>query len=346
MLLQTGSDSDVEEADGTWEPRVLTGLQPTGALHAGNYWGAVRRCVELQDEGRPLTVCIADLHALTAGVAPGLPARVLDAAATLLAAGLDERSILYVQSAVPRHAELCWLLTCHATVARVSQLPQYRERASGAGAGLGVLAYPVLQAADVLLHRGTLVPAGRDQLRHVQLAAHLARAVNRTARRPLLPAPRALLPPPTAARLLSLRDPLRKMSKSDPDPRSRLLLTDSDDEICLKLRKAVTDCEPHVSFESERRPGVSNLVALHCLASGLEPEEAVEEAGGLTTAQYKERVAAAVVAALGPVRERARELRRDEDGLRAVLRAGARRARVVADRTYRDVAEAFGLQVS
>ncbi|XP_049874384.1 tryptophan--tRNA ligase, mitochondrial [Pectinophora gossypiella] len=341
-------------AAGGWPRRVVSGLQPTGALHVGNYFGALRRCVREQDAGHDLTLFVADLHALTTHhKGQSLQENTLELTALALAAGVDPaRSLLFVQSAVPRHAELCWLLACLCSQARVQHLPQYREKAAlvprGGGAGdggevpLGLLLYPVLQAADVLLYRATHVPVGADQQHHLQLAAQLARTFHHRYG-PAFPVPRAMLPDDGSDRVRSLRDPSRKMSKSDRDRRATILLTDSDDAIREKIRKAVTDCTPHVSFEPELRPGVSNLVALHCLAEDKLPEEAVEESDGLTTAQYKRVVAEALCGALRPLRARAAELRARPRLLRDVLRAGAARARLRADHTYAHVAQLAGL---
>ncbi|XP_050549339.1 tryptophan--tRNA ligase, mitochondrial isoform X1 [Spodoptera frugiperda] len=334
------------DADVQWPRRVVTGLQPTGELHIGNYFGAIRRCVRLQEQGDDLMIFIADLHSLTTRQEPSLlQARVLELAACVLAAGLDPaRAVLFVQSAVPRHAELCWLLTCLATHARLAHLPQYKEKAATMKeVPLGLLLYPVLQAADVLLYGGTHVPVGADQLQHLQVAGALARTFAHRYGR-AFPAPRALLADDGSDRLRSLRDPNKKMSKSDTDPKSRILLTDPDDIIELKIRKAVTDFTPQVTFDPETRPGVSNLVSIHCLAEDKLPEEVVQEAEGLTTAQYKRVVAAALQRALAPVRARAAELRARPNYLRDVLRHGAARARVRADAVYERAAALAGLR--
>ncbi|CAH0583999.1 unnamed protein product [Chrysodeixis includens] len=318
---QTGSASKDHKE---WPRRVVTGLQPTGTLHIGNYFGAVRRCVRLQEQGEDLMIFIADLHALTTHQDPAqLQENVLELTACLLASGVDpSRSVLFLQSAVARHAELCWLLTCLATHARLAHLPQYKEKAARMKeVPLGLLLYPVLQAADVLLYSATHVPVGADQLQHLQVASQLVRTFKHRYG-PAFPTPEPMLSDDCSERLRSLRDPTKKMSKSDSDPKSRILMTDSDEVIELKIRKAVTDFTPQVTYEPSTRPGVSNLVAIHCLAEDKLPEEVVEEADGLSTAQYKRVVAAALQRALGPVRERARELRARPDLLRD--RAGAR----------------------
>ncbi|XP_047503522.1 tryptophan--tRNA ligase, mitochondrial isoform X1 [Pieris napi] len=334
------------EEDGRWPRRIVSGLQPTGALHVGNYFAAVRRCVQLQEQGQDVMMFIADLHALTTKqVSPAaMQDNTLQLTAYLLASGLDPaRTVLFAQSAVPRHAELCWVLTCLATQARLAHLPQYRERTAGGGdLGAGLLLYPVLQAADVLLYRATHVPVGADQLQHLQLAALLARTF-RHRYGPAFPTPRALLPADGSDRVRSLRDPAKKMSKSDPDPKSRIVLGDSDDAVRAKIRKAVTDFTPQVTFDPATRPGVSNLVLLQCLAEDKTPEEVTDEAGGLTTAQYKRVVAEALVSVLGPMRARAEELQSRPRLLRDVLRHGAARARRRADAVYADVAALTGL---
>ncbi|XP_031768631.2 tryptophan--tRNA ligase, mitochondrial [Galleria mellonella] len=329
-----------------WPRRVVTGLQPTGALHVGNYFGALRRCVRLQDTGDDLMIFIADLHSLTTHQNPqALQENSMELAALLLASGVDpERSVVFVQSAVARHAELCWLLACLATQARLAHLPQYKEKAATLKeVPLGLLLYPVLQAADVLVYGATHVAVGGDQAQHLQVAAQLVRTFRHRYGCQPFPTPRALLPDDGSDRIRSLRDPSKKMSKSDPDGKSRILLSDPDDVIALKIRKAVTDFTPQVTYEPDTRPGVSNLVTLHCLAAGLTAEEAVEEAAALTTAQYKQVVARALVAELAPLRERAADLRRRPRLLRDVLRAGAARARRRADAVYERVAAAVGL---
>ncbi|XP_026499919.1 tryptophan--tRNA ligase, mitochondrial [Vanessa tameamea] len=328
-----------------WNRRVVSGLQPTGALHVGNYFGAVRRCVRLQDQGDDLMLFIADLHAHTTPQDPGkVQENSLELTALLLASGVDpERTVLFAQSAVPRHAELCWLLACLATHARLAHLPQFKEKSANMKeVPIGLLLYPVLQAADVLVYRGTHVPVGADQVQHLQVASQLVRTFHHRFGK-LFPTPRPILPDDGSDRVRSLRDPIKKMSKSDSDPKSRILLSDSDEVIKLKIRKAVTDFTPQVTFDPDTRPGVSNLVTLHCLASDKLIEEAVEEADGLTTAQYKRVVGDALCEALAPIRERARQLRARPDLLRDVLRHGAARARVRADVVYADVADRLGL---
>lgn len=338
------NESSNEKPAKEWPRRVVSGLQPTGSLHIGNYFGAVRRCVRLQDQGEDLMIFIADLHSLTTHQDPTmLQENILDLTACLLASGIDpERSVLFTQSSVARHSELCWLLTCIATHARLAHLPQYKEKsAKMKEVPLGLLLYPVLQAADVLIYRGTHVPVGMDQLQHLQVASQLVKTFHHRYGK-VFPTPKPLLADDGSDRLRSLRDPSKKMSKSDTDPKSRILLTDPEDVILLKMRKAVTDFTPQITYDPENRPGVSNLVAIHSLAEDKLPEEIVEEVEGLNTAQYKQVVAAAVSNTLAPIRERAAELRARPTLLRDVLRHGAVKARVRADEVYERVSELVG----
>ncbi|CAK1550864.1 unnamed protein product [Leptosia nina] len=305
---ETSLQGDLKD-EGNWPKRIVSGLQPTGALHIGNYFAAVRRCVQLQEHGHDVMLFIADLHALTTKQTFSIEEHTLDLTAYLMASGVDPaRTILFSQSAVPRHAELCWVLTCLATQARLAHLPQYRERTAKGG----------------------------------ELAAQLVRTFHHRYGR-VFPTPRALLPVDGSDRIKSLRDPSKKMSKSDPDLKSRIMLSDSDENIHLKIRKAVTDFTPQVTFDPVSRPGVSNLVTLHCLAQDKLPEEVVQEVEGLTTAQYKRVVASALCDALGPVRSMATELRARPRLLRDVLKHGAARARLRADEVYGDVMSSLGL---
>ncbi|KAL4702311.1 hypothetical protein ACJJTC_018441 [Scirpophaga incertulas] len=331
-----------------WEPHLVAGIQPTGSLHVGHYFGVINQCVKLQNSGHKITMFIADLHSLTTTQEPArLRRRTLAAAAALLAAGLEPaRCTLFAQSAARAHAELAgrwraWARrrgwsSCHSSASRA---------AASAHVPLGLLLYPVLQAADIVAQARHRSGGGaRDQAPHVQAGGGAGARVP-LALRARVPraAPAAARPARPPTRLLSLRDPARKMAKSDPNRKACIFLTDSDDVIRLKIRKAVTDFTPEVTFDPERRAGVSNLVTLHCLAAELTPEEAVEEAGGLSTAQYKERVAAALIARLAPIRERALRLEREPRALQAVLAAGAAAAGARADRTYLDAARRMGV---
>ncbi|GBP15826.1 Tryptophan--tRNA ligase, mitochondrial [Eumeta japonica] len=329
-------------SDEEWPRRVLSGIQPTGGIHLGNYFGAVRRWVELQDTGDDLMICIADLHSLTTYQDPQiLQQNILELTAYLLASGIDpERSILFLQSSVPRHSELCWILTCMATYARLAHLPQYKEKsATIREVPLGLLLYPVLQAADVLLYRATHVPVGVDQLQHLQVATQLVRTFHHRYGR-VFPTPIPLLSDDDSVRLKSLRDPSKKMSKSDPNTKSRIMLSDSDEAIMNKIKRAVTDFTPQITYDPETRPGVSNLVAMHCLSTDKVPEEVVEEVDGI-----KKLVGECICSVVAPIRERAQQLLARPALLRDVLRVGTARARTRADQTYEDVARLVGVGI-
>ncbi|KAI8426656.1 hypothetical protein MSG28_005425 [Choristoneura fumiferana] len=337
-----GSADLCDPCSGGWARRVVSGLQPTGVLHAGNYFAALRRLVRLQDAGDDATLFVADLHALTTRHDPAaLQENSLEVAALALAAGWrPERGALYLQSAVGRHAELCWVLTCLGTRARLEALPAFREKAAGRrDVPLGLLLYPVLQAADVLLQRATHVPVGADQLPHLHVAAALARsfaarygpAFPRRARccrgrqrpgaQPARPQQEDVQVGPGRA-LAHPADRRRGHHRAqDPQGGHRL--------------------QPEVTWEPSERPGVAKpgAAALPARAGA----GAAVGRGGLTTAQYKREVSAALGAALRSLRVRRGELRARPRVLRAVLAAGAARAQLRADETYADVAARLGI---
>lgn len=329
--------------------RVFSGIQPTGRLHLGNYLGAVRSWARLQAVHSNVTYCIVDLHALTAApkaAAGAAEARRADArslAAALLAAGVDPgRGTLYVQSAVPAHSELAWLLACRTPLGWLNVMTQYKEKRGDLGALLGLYSYPVLMAADILAFRATHVPVGADQLQHLELARTLAAHANTAYGVDLFPLPLPLLSP--HERVMSLRDPERKMSKSDPSERSRILLEDPPDEIRRKVLAARTDSIDGISWDPENRPGLANLLRILSAVSDLGPPEAIADAlAARSMLQLKEQLVDALVQELSPVRKRFLELDADHDYIRSVLRDGAERARAVSEATMADVRDAVGL---
>ncbi|XP_071392275.1 tryptophan--tRNA ligase, mitochondrial isoform X2 [Centroberyx affinis] len=261
--------------------------------------------------------------------------------ASLLACGIDpERSILFQQSQVSEHAELSWVLGCLTSMPRLRHLPQWKMKSKLKNEGsVGLYTYPVLQAADILLYKSTHVPVGEDQVQHLELAQDLARIFNHHYGE-LFPEPRALLS--STRKVKSLRDPSAKMSKSDPQKMATIGLTDSPDDIALKIRRAVTDFTSEVTFDPEARPGVSNLLTLHAAAEGVAVEEAASRARGLDTGAYKSLVAEAVIRWLAPIREEIRRLRGDPAHLEAVLADGSRRARELAAPVLREVRQRVG----
>lgn len=322
-------------------PRVLSGIQPTGALHLGNYLGALRQWVRFQDD-HDAFYCIVDLHALTVPQDPAtLGRQTLEAAAGLLAAGLDPgRCTLFVQSHVPAHTGLSWLLECVATVGELNRMTQYKDKGRGReSVSVGLFTYPVLMAADILLYRAEAVPVGDDQRQHLELARRLAERANHRFG-PVFVVPEAMVPP-VGARVMDLQDPTSKMSKSSASELGTIFLGDPPELVDRKVRRAVTDSEPGVTYEPSRRPGLANLLELLAATTGSTPEEVAgryERFGPL-----KADLAEALVELLTPLRERTAELLGDPAELTALLAKGAERASEVAEATLADVAAAMGL---
>ncbi|XP_078478471.1 tryptophan--tRNA ligase, mitochondrial [Lampetra planeri] len=265
-------------------------------------------------------------------------------AASLLACGVDPgRAILFQQSQVSEHAELSWILGCLTSMPRLRHLPQWKMKSKLKNEGsVGLYTYPVLQAADILLYKSTHVPVGEDQVQHLELAQDLTRIFNNRYG-DLFPEPRALLT--CSARhekVKSLRDPSAKMSKSDPQKMATITITDSPDDIALKIRRAVTDFTSDVTFDPESRPGVSNLVTIHAAMAMISVEEAVSQARGLDTGAYKTLVTEAVVQRLTPIREEIDRLRLDRAHLQEALAQGSRKARELAAPVLKEVRERVG----
>jgi tryptophanyl-tRNA synthetase len=321
--------------------RVLSGIAPSGNVTLGNYLGALRHWVSLQD-GHDTFYCVVDLHALTSEIDPAdLRANTLDAALNLLAVGLDpDRSTLFVQSQVPEHTRLSWLLECTASMGELRRMTQFKDKGKGQEAvRVGLFTYPVLMAADILLYDATAVPVGEDQRQHLELARELAiRFNNRFGE--TFTVPEAAIAG-TAARVMDLQHPERKMSKSVDSPLGTIGLLDSDEEITRKVRKAVTDTDGEVRYDRAAKPGLANLLDLLAAATGRTPQDV---AGDYTRyGDLKNDVAASLCELLRPVRERRAQLQGDLPYVDAVLSRGAARAREVAGTTYARAADAVGL---
>ncbi|XP_076850452.1 tryptophan--tRNA ligase, mitochondrial isoform X1 [Brachyhypopomus gauderio] len=330
------------ENKGLTGARVFSGIQPTGVPHLGNYLGALESWVALQDEYQSVLYSVVDLHAITQPQDPQLLRdNILDMAASLLACGIDPaRSVLFQQSVVWEHAELCWILGCLTSMPRLRHLPQWKMKSKQKNEGsVGLYTYPVLQAADILLYKSTHVPVGEDQLQHLELAQDLARTFN-TRYGEVFPEPRALLS--TTRKVKSLRDPSSKMSKSDPQKLATIFLTDSPDDIVLKIRRAVTDFTSEVTFDPENRPGVANLVSMHAAVTGRTVEDVVGWAAGMDTGGYKSVVAEAVVERLRPIRTEIQRLRADRAHLHRLLDQGAAKARDLAIPVMEEVRKRVG----
>lgn len=323
------------------KPKVFSGVQPTGSMHLGGYLGAFRNWVKLQDDYDTI-YCIVDLHGLTADHDPKEyhEAR-LETARALLAIGIDpDRSLLYLQSQVPQHSELAWIMGTLTPTGVLNRMTQYKDKVSrGLSASLGLYSYPVLQAADILLFHANLVPIGEDQRQHLEMTRDLAERFNNRFG-DTFPVPEALIPE-TAARVKSLTDPLSKMSKSDENPKSRINIMDSPDEIRSKFKSAVTDSEPTVRYDTEEKPGISNLLEIMSACTGRSIDDLATEYGGSGYGIFKEAVAESVVTELAPVR--AAYLALDDVEVARLLQRGALDARTSAEGYQQIVRKAVGL---
>ncbi|MEO5493491.1 MAG: tryptophan--tRNA ligase [Sphingomonas sp.] len=333
--------------------RVVSGIQPTGNLHLGNYLGAIKQWVAMQDAMGADDVCLfflADLHALSQPlVASELANATIEMAATLLACGIDpDRSILFNQARVPAHSELCWLLSGTARMGWLNRMTQWKDKAGKKGEtqSVGLFTYPVLQAADVLAYQATHVPVGEDQKQHLELARDIATKFNLDFGVELFTLPEPFVSK-AAPRIMSLRDGAAKMSKSDPSDASRINLIDSDDTIVAKFKKAKTDPEPlPESVEGlDARAEAKNLVTIYAALADSTPAAVIAQFGGQGFGQFKPALADLAVAKLGPIRDRLTRLLDDRAAVAGMLEQGAEKARSLAAPTLRAAQQAIGLQV-
>ena len=329
-------------------PRVLSGVQPTGALHLGNWLGAIRNWVDLQNT-HDTFVCVVDLHAITV---PHDPARLaedtLNTAALYLACGMDpQRCSIFIQSQVAAHSELCWLLNCVTPLNWLERMIQFKEKAvkQGDNVSVGLLDYPVLMAADILLYDADLVPVGEDQKQHLELARDIAQQrINArfgSEERPVLKVPNPLILK-EGARVMSLTDGRSKMSKSDPNEGSRITLLDPPELITKKIKRAKTDPERGLEFSNPDRPETDNLLGLYAILSGKGREAAADECADMGWGQFKPLLADAAVAALEPIQARHKELMADRVELDRVLAKGRDQAESVANASLERVRDALG----
>jgi len=311
--------------------RVVSGIQPTGGLHLGNLLGAILRWVRMQDEAQCLYF-LADLHALTVDVDPAeLRSNVREMAAALIASGIyPKKSIIFRQSAIPAHAELAWILQGTARMGWLNRMTQWKDKAgkNQEGSSVGLFTYPVLQAADILLYNATHVPVGEDQKQHVELTRDIALKFNNDFDVELFVAPEPYIGGGAAARVMSLRDGRSKMSKTDPSDQSRIHLTDSDDEIAVKIRKAKTDPEPLPDNAAalEPRPEAKNLVGIYAAVTGASVDDVLGQFAGQGFGTFKPALAEVLVGLIGPIRQRLDDLRGNPAELDRILADGAARA--------------------
>jgi tryptophanyl-tRNA synthetase len=321
--------------------RIFSGVQPSGALHVGNYLGAVRQWAATQRAVDAL-YCIVDLHALTLDIAPeDLRDRTLETAIGLIAAGLDpDVCTLFVQSHVPAHAELSWLLECTASFGELRRMTQFKEKGAGQeSVRASLLTYPVLMAADILLYDADEVPVGDDQRQHIELTRDLAIRFN-ARYGPTFVIPEAVIPT-FAARVMDLQHPEKKMSKSTGSPLGTIAIDDPPDEIVKKVRRAVTDTDGLVRYDVHEKPGVSNLLEMLAAATGESPRALADRYSSY--GQLKDDVAEALVSLLAPVRDRVVELTRDPGEVAAALEKGAVKAQALSAPALARARSAMGL---
>ncbi len=321
--------------------RIFSGAQPTGNLHIGNYLGALKNWVNLQNEYDSL-FCIVNLHALTLPQNPQiLKQKTLDLARIYLASGIDPKSsTVFLQSDVSEHAELTWILTCVSRMGELERMTQFKDKGKGnrERASVGLFAYPVLMAADILLYHTDLVPIGQDQKQHLELTRDLATRFNRDFGETFV-IPDAFIPP-AGAKILSIAEPAKKMSKSDENANGSIFLLDDADTVTKKIKKAVTDSGTDIKFD-ESRPAITNLLTIYALLSGKSNAEAEAHFEGKGYGHFKTELAETVVEFLRPFQERVKEF--DDDELKKILKDGAEKARVTARETLKTVYEKTGI---
>lgn len=326
--------------------RVFSGVQPTAeAPHIGNYIGAFRQWVDLQEDHESF-ICIVDLHSMTLPWDPkSLSQNTRQLAATLVAAGIDpERSVVFVQSDVPEHTELSWILTCVARMGELSRMTQFKDKSSKAGTagvGAGLFMYPVLMAADVLAYRADLVPVGDDQRQHLELMRNIAERFNRDFGE-TFPVPEALIPA-RGARIMSLDDPSQKMSKSSERETSNIWMIDPPEVVRSKIGRAVTDSGRDIRYGPDK-PAISNLLDIYSVVTSRPVDEIADEYQGKGYAEFKAGLSEAVIAFLEPFQKKFNELVRDAEAIDSMLDKGAARAREDAAQTLRLVRERVGLR--
>jgi tryptophanyl-tRNA synthetase len=326
--------------------RLVSGIRPSGELHIANYLAAIKQWLKLQDEYESFCF-IADLHAITTPYDPkSFPKIILNSLALYLAFGLNpQKSVVFLQSHLQEHTQLSWIFETITPVGELSRMTQYKEkRKEGAPALAGLLDYPVLMAADILLYKADVVPVGEDQVQHIELTREIADRFNKKFGK-TFPLPKAILPAKGTERIKSLQDPLKKMSKSERDPNGAIMLLDSPQEIKRKIKIAVTDSGKDIVFDQKKKPAISNLLVI---ASGFsdKPISSLEkEFSGKGYAAFKEFLAELLVEKLRPVRERFSAYMQNPHSLKEILEDGAKRAKPIASETLSEVKQKMGLSL-
>ncbi|OPX50404.1 tryptophan--tRNA ligase [Clostridium thermobutyricum] len=321
---------------------IFSGIQPSGNITLGNYLGAIKSWVKLQED-YDCYFCVVDLHAITVPQKPkDLRSKTLELLSIYLAAGIDpEKNTLFIQSHVPAHAECGWLLTCNSYVGELSRMTQYKDKSKrfGDSIGAGLFMYPVLMAADILLYQTDLVPVGKDQTQHLELARDLANRFN-NAYSETFKIPTGYIPK-EGAKIMSLQEPTKKMSKSDENVNSFILVMDPPEVIRKKISRAVTDSVGVVNY-TEEQPGVKNLIDILATIKGENPLDIVKNYENLGYAELKKDVADAIIEELAPIQARALELQKDKKTLEEIYRNGAQKASYIANKTLRKVQKKIG----
>ena len=328
--------------EATQKKTIFSGIQPSGELTLGSYMGAIKNWVALQDEYNCL-FCIVDMHAITVRQDPALlRQRCIRQLAQYIACGLDpKKSVMFIQSHVPQHAELSWILGCYTQFGELSRMTQFKDKSAKHADNItaGLFTYPVLMAADILLYQADLVPVGEDQKQHVELCRDIAQRFNFNYSDTFtLPEP---FIPKMGARVMSLGNPSSKMSKSDPD--GCVFLMDSPEDIVRKFKRAVTDCDACVHFDPANKPGISNLMTIYCAATGKSLEEAEQSFCNQGYGVFKPAVADSVVELLRPIREETERLLKDKAYLESIYKEGAQQAQYLANKTLRKVQKKIGV---
>ena len=343
------TDAVQTPSNGDFTKRVFSGVQPTGALTLGNYLGALKRFVDMQNEDYETIYCIVDLHAITVWQDPKtLRDQVREIAASYLASGLDPaKSIIFNQAAVEEHAQLAWVFNCVARMGWMQRMTQFKDKAgkNAQNASVGLFTYPALMAADILLYHATHVPVGDDQKQHLELTRDIATKFNHDFDQDFFPITEPVIGGP-AARVMSLRDGSKKMSKSDPSDLSRINMADDADTIAQKIRKAKTDPEALPSEEAglEGRAEARNLVAIYAALADTSVEQVLTEVGGKQFSEFKPMLVERAVEKLSPISAEMRRLLDDKSEIDRVLEGGAERARTIAAPILKRTYEIVGLK--
>ena len=331
----------------TFKKRVLSGVQPTGGLHLGNYLGAIRNFTSLSDSHESL-FCVVDLHAITVWQDPTqLNNQKREVIATFIASGIDpNKSVIFNQSDVPEHTQLSWILNCTAQMGWLKRMTQFKDKAgkNQEKVGVGLFTYPILMASDILLYKATHVPVGEDQKQHLELTRDIVVKFNNDYKKEIFPLPEPMILK-VAARVMSLRDGTKKMSKSDPSEYSRILLTDENDLIAKKISKAKSDSLPVPSSAEDlnKSPEADNLLSILASCSNVDKKDLINTYGGKNYSDLKKDVTDSVVATVSPVREEINRLMNDRSYLEKTIKDGASRAREIAQPVLNEVYEAVGL---